>query len=62
MTPIEKYREKKFGHKNCIGWGEELLSPIDDLGGKGHNKPTTPTHNLINLQFTLFSFFCKSGK
>jgi hypothetical protein len=58
---LNEYREKTYGSKYCVGFGEKLFSPINDLGGKGHDKPTSITHNLINLQFApLFLFGMRS--
>jgi hypothetical protein len=62
MTAEEKYRKENFGHKNCMGWGEHLLTPVNDQGREGHDKTASPARNLINLQITLLSLFCNNGK
>jgi hypothetical protein len=62
IMTLDEYREKKYGSKYCIGFGDDLFSPINDLGGKGHDKPTSITYNLINFQFALLSLFGMRSK
>ena len=61
LEEFHAHNEKNYGSKYCVGFGEELWTPINKSRRKIHDEPTSIADYLIHLKFKIFALFFSVG-